>query len=192
MHQKDVMLITFVYIAHTQKIFCKCFPFTRQKEVKGFILLHLNLPQLKGTVRRDVTRVKNKLFVLLNYLTVSLYFLILKRHLHERIKKLCQRLNNNSIEVDWTFSLFLQRMSLYLQFINRACTVQSSYGAGLRRTIILRCRSAPYNHPTIQVCTVQSSYGAGLHFTVICWRRHNFISRISELVAGISYLVACG
>jgi hypothetical protein len=40
-------------------------------------------------VRRDVTRAKNRLeqFVLTNYITASLYFLILKRHLHERIKK---------------------------------------------------------------------------------------------------------
>jgi hypothetical protein len=43
---------------------------------------------LKGTVRRDVTRVNNRLkqLVLTNYVTASLYFLILKRHLRERSK----------------------------------------------------------------------------------------------------------
>jgi hypothetical protein len=55
--------------------------------------------RLKGTVRRDVTRVKNRLkqFVLTNYITALLYFLILKRHLHQRSKKQFQRLNNNDI-----------------------------------------------------------------------------------------------
>jgi hypothetical protein len=67
------------------------------------LLCTLFYTSLKGTVWREGTRVKNRLkqFVLINYITALLYFLILKRHhLHERIKKLFQRLNNNSIEVD--------------------------------------------------------------------------------------------
>ncbi len=44
---------------------------------------------VKGTVRRDVTGVENRLnqSVLTNYLPASLHFLILKEHLHERSKK---------------------------------------------------------------------------------------------------------
>jgi hypothetical protein len=72
------------------------------------LFVSVSLVIIKGTVRRDVTRVKNRLeqFVLTKYITASLYFLILKRHLHERIKKMFQRLHNNSIEVVWTLWLF--------------------------------------------------------------------------------------
>jgi hypothetical protein len=43
----------------------------------------------KGTVRRDATGVENRLkrSVVTNYMTASLYFLILKRHHHEKSKK---------------------------------------------------------------------------------------------------------
>jgi hypothetical protein len=83
------------------------------------------------------------------------------KHLYETIKKQFQHLNNNSIELTGLYHFFLQRP---LSFT-------------------LEFVPTPYNHQT----------GAELYRTrtVISQRRRNFLSRISELVACVSYLVAC-
>jgi hypothetical protein len=76
----------------------------------------------------------------MNYITASLFYFILKNHHHKKIPKRFQHPNNNSIEANWTLSLFLQIMTPWFNLEIAPTSADDGTEQHLHCTIISQCK----------------------------------------------------